>query len=154
MTSLGKVRRLSPRDRGLLFRSLLLLPAIHAALLLFGYCRLQTALETLIPLKKVRVSLSRQEILQEAQTIAEIIDIAARHGIYKATCLRRSLIAWWFLRERGFPSQICFGVRLVDQKLEAHAWVEYSGVIVNDSADTCSRYQPLYDVLPPSELGL
>ncbi len=154
MTNLGKVLEFSARDRRLFLQSLLLLPAIHAALFLFGYSRLQRALETLLRLKRDEVSLSRQEILQEGQRIADVIEIAARHGIYHATCLRRSLLAWLFLRMEGIPSKICFGVRLVDQKLEAHAWVEYRGTIVNDSPEICARYQPLYNVLPSSELGL
>ena len=124
MTGLGKFRQLAPRDRLLLFRSLLLLPVIHTALLMLDYSRLQSAMERMIPLKKDKALFSRSEFLPEVRGIARIVSIAAQHGPYKATCLRRSLLVWWFLREEGIASQICFGVRLLDRQLEAHAWVE------------------------------
>jgi hypothetical protein len=154
MSSLGKVRQLSSSDRRLLFRSLLLLPAIHTALLVVGYSRLRTALVRIVSLGHEKLPSSELEIMDEAQRIVQIVDLAARHGIYKASCLRKSILVWWFLQEEGIQSRICFGVRLVGQNLEGHAWVESSGVIVNDSADTCARYKPMYEVLPSTELGL
>jgi hypothetical protein len=154
ISSLGKVRQLSPRDRRLLFRSLLLLPAIHAALLVLGYSRLHTALERMVPLGKEKVSISELEILDKAQRIAQIVSIAAEHGIYRATCLRKSLLVWWFLREEGISSQICFGVKLTGQSLEAHAWVEYLGTVLNDPQNIRVQYRPLYDTFPATETGL
>src|SRR5687767_12643808 len=154
MTSLDKVRQLSWRERGLLFQSVMLLPVIHAGLLLLGFYRLRRVMEKLIPLKPIHTPVSETEILQRGREIARIVSIAAQHGLYKGTCLRRSLLVCWFLRRKGIQSEIRFGVRMFNRKLEAHAWVEYNGVVVNDSASVHENYQALNDVFPPTELGL
>jgi transglutaminase superfamily protein len=148
---LAKARQLSSGDRRLLYRSLLLLPAIHVVLFVLGYTRLRTALERMVPPGK---DVSELDPVDEAQRVAQIVSMAAGHGIYKATCLRRSLLLWWFLREEGIHSEICFGVRLVDQQLQAHAWVEIQEIVVNDSPEIRLWFQPLHSVLPTSEMRL
>jgi len=135
-------------------RAFLLLPLIHFALLLLGYSRLWGVMEKLIPYKPIDISLSDIEILERARESARIVSIAAQHGLYKATCLRRSLLVWWFLRREGLQGRICFGVRMCDRKLEAHAWVEYKGMVVNDSLQVHERYTALREVLPPTCSGL
>ena len=154
MTNLNKVGGLSRDARRYLFQSVLLLPVIHFALLLLGYFRLRGAMEKLISLKPIDTPVSETEILGRAREIARIVSIAAQHGLYKATCLRRSLLVWWFLRREDIQSEVCFGVRMIDHQLEAHAWVEYRGVVVNDSVDVHKYYQTLNDVFPPTKLGL
>lgn len=154
MTSLNKVRQLSRWERRLLIQSLLLLPMIHAALLTLGYSRLRGVMERLLPLKFIDRPASETENLQRARDVARIVSIAARRGLYKATCLRRSLLVWWFLRRRGIQSCICFGVRKMNQQLEAHAWVEYQGIVVNDSEQVREAYQILEETFPPTKLGL
>lgn len=154
MTNLNKVRQLSRKDRRLLLQSVLLLPVIHFALLLLGYHRLRGVMEKLIPLQSIDAPVSEMEIIQRAQEIARIVSTAAQHGLYKANCLRRSLLAWWFLRRQGIRSNICFGVRMNDQHLEAHAWVERNGIVLNDSGDVHKYYRLLNNVLPSTKLGL
>jgi len=154
MTNLNKLGGLSRNDRRLLFQSVLLLPVIHFGLLLLGYYRLRGVMEKMIPLKPIDAPVSETEILGRAREIARIVSIAAQHGLYRATCLRRSLLVWWFLRRAGIQGKICFGVRMFNGKLEAHAWVEYNGTVVNDSANIHENYQALNDALPSTKLGL
>jgi hypothetical protein len=154
MTSLNKVGQLSRRERRLLIHSVLLLPIIHVALLVLGYSRLRGVMEKLLPLKPIEMHPCEAENIQRARDIARIVSIAARHGLYKATCLRRSLLAWWFLRGQGIQSRICFGVRKMDRQLEAHAWVEYQGIVINDSERVREAYQTLEETFPPTKLGL
>lgn len=154
IANLNKVRELSRKERGLLFQSVLLLPVIHAALLLLGFVRLQRLMETLTPLKPLPRTLSEAETLPRAREITRIVSIAAGHGLYRATCLRRSMLVWWFLRREGIPSHICFGVRMTDRTLEAHAWVEWDGIVLNDSITVHEQYKALQDVLPATTLGL
>jgi hypothetical protein len=154
MTNLDKLRQLSRQQRGLLFQSVLLLPLIHVALLVLGHYRLRGALEKLFPLQPTSTPGSETEILAQARATARIVDIVGGHGLYRATCLRRSLLVWWFLRRRGIRSSVSFGVRRLEGRLEAHAWVEYSGAIVNDSANVLENYQALRNVLPSSHWGL
>jgi hypothetical protein len=154
MISLGKVRQLSHRERWLLFRSLLLLPVVHAALSIFGYSRLRIAMEKIIPLKDGRTLFSRANQLEEAYMMARIISIAAQYGVYKATCLRRSLVLWWLLREDGISSQICLGVRIHDHQLDAHAWVEADGFVVNDAGNIREQFKILDDGILLTSTGL
>lgn len=152
--NLNKLRVLSRPERRLLFISVLLLPFIHAALILLGYSRLRRWMERLAPPKPIEHPLYETVYLPRARDIARIVSIAARHGVYKATCLRRSLLTWWLLRREGIPGKICFGVRMSEGRLEAHAWVEYNGSVVNDSATIRAQYQPLYGALRANEPGL
>lgn len=154
MTNLDKLRQLSPKERGLLFQSVLLLPVVHAGLLFLGFYRLQRVMEWLSPLQSMDMTVPETRILEWAREIARIVAIAAEHGVYKATCLRRSLLVWWFLRREGIQSDLCFGVRMLDRKLEAHAWVEYNGVVVNDSRSVYITFEPLHDMFPSTKTGL
>lgn len=154
ISQLDKLRKLSLEERELLFQSVLLLPLIHLALLSLGYYRLRRLMERRDPPDLVGASTSEREILHRARETARIVSIAAQHGLYKATCLRRSLLLWWLLRRERIASEIRFGVRKWDDKLEAHAWVEYKGVVVNDSSAVRENYQPLGEILPTTQLGL
>lgn len=154
VTNLNKVRGLSPKYRRLLFQSVLLLPCIHVALIFLGYIRLRRVMEKLIPSKTIVGPPSDSEGIQRAQEIARIVSIAAQHGLYKATCLRKSLLTWGFLRREQLAAKLCFGVRMSHQKLEAHAWVEYNGIVLNESENVHERYQALQDTFPETKLGL
>jgi Transglutaminase-like superfamily len=152
VSNLNKLRQLPKEDRIWLFQATLLLPLIHLALLSVGYYRLRRWMERSSPLQIVDAS--ENEIPQRAEALARIVEIAAKHGIYRATCLRRSLLLWWFLRRAGIPSQLRFGVRRQCDRLEAHAWVECHGIVVNDSAAVHENYQTLDGVLPSTHFGL
>lgn len=154
MTNLSKVGQLSKYERRLLFQSVLFLPTIHITLYLLGYYRLRGVMEKMIPIKPFDNPASETQILQRAQEIARIVSIAAKHGFYKATCLRKSLLVWGFMRRQGIQGRICFGVRMIEGRLEAHAWVEYQGIVINDSMDVHKNYRALNDVFPPSKFGL
>ena len=154
MSNLDKFWELPRRDRRQLFESLLLLPAIHLGLLCLGYYRLRGLMEGSSPLPVTSEPASESEGMQRGGEIARIVEIAAGHGVYKATCLRRSLLVWWFLRREGIQSQIRFGVRMTGQRLEAHAWVECNGIVLNDSATVHQNYQALDDAFPSTSLGL
>ena len=154
MSHLNKLRQLSWNDRWLLILSLLLLPFIHAALIVMGYSPLRKLLERLTSSKTTDKPVLETDNIRRAQHIAGIVSIAARRGLYKATCLRRSLLVWWFLRREGIPAHIRFGVRMLNGNLEAHAWLEYNGSILNDSAHVRERFQTLDRGLPSTSWGL
>lgn len=72
--------------------------------------------------------------------MARIITAAASHHLFSISCLPRSLTLWWILRQRGMDSEIRIGVRCQGELLEAHAWVEYQKVPLNDTPDVHRRY--------------
>lgn len=154
MISLDKFRQLPSHERWLFLQAVCLLPLIHLGLLLLGYLRLMEGLEKIVSVKAGTNPRSETEIIAQAQRSAWIISQAARHGIYKASCLRKSILLWFFLRRQRVETCICFGVRIVHRQLEAHAWVEYRGIVLNDLADIGMHYRALVNELPPTKRGL
>jgi hypothetical protein len=88
-----------------------------------------------------------------ARGVARVVDVAARRGPYGATCLPRSLTLWWLLRRRGIDPELRIGVRKGAGNFEAHAWVEFRGLVLNDSADVRERFA-MFDraILPFGEV--
>ena len=127
-----KVRRLSGRERALLLESLVLLPLVWLGLRLFGLRRMR-------PLAGLARTASRLSG-EQAQRTAGIVGLAARHGLYRATCLEESLALLWMLGRRATPASLHLGFRKDGGQFEAHAWVECGGIVLNDSTDVAQRY--------------
>jgi len=53
----------------------------------------------------------------------------------QATCLRQSLVVWFLLRRRGLPAELRIGARKVEDRLEAHAWVESNGLCLDGTRE-------------------
>jgi hypothetical protein len=151
---LNRLQELTPHERSLLLLSMLLLPLLQFGLGLLGYRRLRGTLESMTPLSGRDRSLSATQKATRAQQITRIVMIASQSGLYKATCLRRSLLTWWLLRREGIASDICLGVRTHGGVLEAHAWVEHEGLVLNDRPDVRQKFQVLQDTLPSTSAGL
>lgn len=71
---------------------------------------------------------------------ANWINAAARHPWPWARCLQRSLALCFLLERRGVQAQLKIGVRKNGSALEAHAWVEYCGKVLNDSQEVSQRF--------------
>ena len=46
------------------------------------------------------------------------------------------------LRQRGVESDLRIGVRLIEGRLEAHAWIEVDGQPLNESAAVTDQFAP------------
>lgn len=126
----GAFFRLPGSDRWLALRCVLLLPAVGVALRVIRMPRLQPLLN--------RYAISEFDIadavaVQRGRQVASIVRSVARQGFYPAKCLEQSLAVWYLLRRERIPVDICIGVRMPKQVLEAHAWVEYRGTVLEDS---------------------
>lgn len=154
MSNWHKLLRLSGQEKALLFQSLLLLPLVHALLGLSGYQRLVRFIQEKIPLKLLKQPLTQDEKIQRAISAARLVSIAAAYGIYRASCLRRSLALLILLRRQGIAGELCFGVRQAARALEAHAWVEVAGEVVNDRLDIRQDFAPLGAAFPATRSGL
>ncbi len=75
-----------------------------------------------------------------ARRHARAVDVAAGNVPFRARCLERSLALWRLLRRRRMAAELRIGVRKSERDLEAHAWVELAGRVVNDRADVHRRY--------------
>lgn len=74
-------------------------------------------------------------------------------GVWRLTCLKRSLALYHFLSALGMPVQICFGIRLPktsgDQaapgQLEGHAWLQYQDALYLEiDPDMTRTYRETY----------
>ena len=133
--ALAKLLDLPAADRRILIKAALLMPAVRLAILLAGLARVMAWIDS--------AAVARREgTLQEVRTLARLVNIAATHVPLGATCLTRSVLLRWLLLRRGIDAQLRIGVRLAQGGLEAHAWVEFQGQLVNDRAEVCEAFLP------------
>jgi hypothetical protein len=72
-----------------------------------------------------------------------MVAVATRHLPWHSTCLERSLVLRRLLAKRGLDTELCIGVRKERETLQAHAWLEKGGEVVNDSPLTTAAYARL-----------
>lgn len=141
---LAQFRALSSRDRRTFLSAMARLPLFWIGLRVVGLQRLQTWLQ-----RKPHPAAGTLPT-DELQRLGALINSAAHHALGPANCLTRSLYLWWLLQRKGIPSQLRIGVRLTESKLEAHAWVEYAGIPINDRPDVSTTYAAFTEPVSPS----
>jgi hypothetical protein len=77
------------------------------------------------------------------QRSSDFVDLAARHHLYPMTCLRRSLALQWLLSRSGLDTSLQFGVRRENGKLQAHAWLEHQGQVIDKTPIPIEQYANL-----------
>ena len=140
---LAKFLALSTEEKRVFLSAVLLLPLIWLGLRLFGLARLQAWID------RVPFAARRQLSVAELSDIGALVNSAARYAPGPVTCLTRSLLLRWLLRRRGIASVLRIGVQLVEGRLDAHAWVEYQGVPINDAPDVGQRFAAFNETLSP-----
>jgi len=81
-------------------------------------------------------------LYETAKMISRLESAAARNLFFRPNCLENSLVLWWLLRNRGITAQLRVGARKTGQRLEAHAWVECDGVVLNEPEETHLHFKP------------
>jgi hypothetical protein len=120
------------------------LPCCMLLLRTFGFNRLYTWLLHHSP--PLDPSVPTPAVMTEVRKLGHLTNLAARHHIVRPTCLHRSFLLWWLLRRRGLDARLQIGVRrTADSKaptaeIEAHAWVEMNGQVINDAAEVQSCF--------------
>jgi hypothetical protein len=147
--NLRKVQQLSWSERRLLLQAFLVLPLVALGLRGFGLGPVQTLLSNLQPLGPNPDEETGKLLLPQAQAIARLVKIAARHGLWRPKCLAQSLTLWWLLRRRKIGGDLRIGVQPQGGRLEAHAWVTCQGVVLNDGDDVHLRYAPFAKPIIP-----
>jgi hypothetical protein len=137
------VRAMSWRDRGLFVETLAIVSTLP---LVLRVVRVQRLTETLGRSIDGRPPAAGHVDEHRARQIARIVAMASRHTPNANSCLHRSLALWWVLGRRGLDSHLKMGARLNDGRLDAHAWVEHSGLVINDDPEVIGGYTPLSGV--------
>ena len=73
--------------------------------------------------------------------------VATAGALYpgRALCLEQSLVLYWLLRGRGVAVRYSQGV--IPSPFQAHAWIEYHGVVINDVPEHARQFLALPDQL-------
>src|SRR5262249_19102104 len=136
-------------DRRTLAQAMFLLPLMALVLRLIGFRRSQRIFSCFIPHKSSGIIEQSETTLTQALHISRLVSLAVRHGVHPANCLQRSLALWWLLRRQGIRSELYIGTRKEAGRLDAHAWIEMEGVVLNDSSDVRHLYEPFdREILP------
>lgn len=133
------LRGLTHEERRLLFGSVFALPLIALSIRLFGLKRTRSFMRRGSRDKTREPS---PDDLDLARRLARMVDLAAQHGPWPANCLQRSLVLWRHLGRRALPAELRIGVRSARAGVEAHAWVELWGVVLNDREDIDRHFTP------------
>ncbi len=154
MRNWDRLKTLTAAERKLLLQALVLLPVVHGCLKCLGYFRLVSFMEARLPLARKPGGSPFAEMQPRAAAAARMVSIAAFSGPYRAGCLRRSLVLVILLRRQGIEGELVFGTRRIAQSLEAHAWVEIQGIVINDHPHIRQQYTPLEVPFPSTQVGL
>lgn len=91
-----------------------------------------------------RIETARSEhILAIIQRQRWLLDLASHYHLYNMTCLRRALAFQKLLARRGIITDLRFGVRLVADKIGAHAWLEHNGLSISEPEAITGRFAAL-----------
>ncbi|MBW4652682.1 MAG: lasso peptide biosynthesis B2 protein [Kaiparowitsia implicata GSE-PSE-MK54-09C] len=140
MRRLRKFLHLSSSDRTLLIEALIVILVLKLGLWLLPFRVLHT------------YSLKLSQVLMQPhgleghriQSIVQSIEIVTWHIPGKAKCLARAMAVQFMLRRRNHQTSLHIGVtKRTDSVLEAHAWLEYDGVIVIGGVPDFNRFKPL-----------
>lgn len=78
---------------------------------------------------------------------ANAVRFAGTHGIFRPKCLVRAVAIDAMVRRAGIAgSRIRIGVRVLDGKFSAHAWVELNGRVLGDRRDHVRQFAQIADV--------
>lgn len=134
---------LSLAAKGVVLRSLILLPIVALGL------RLQGTRRTASALRCASSKVARKSALLTPEETARLVDSAS--NFLHLTCMPRSMVLCHLLRRDGIPAEMRLGVSKPEGGVFlAHAWVELEGLPLAESAAVRERYA----VFPQSETAI
>lgn len=134
-------------------------PCIILALRLLQFRRLQQLLNTFVETRRSRpvwqmdgptdVARQGEPTVLQVQQFSGLVQRAIRHSPFPGNCLERSLTLWCLSRYWGMMSELRIGVRKEQNQILAHAWVEYQGQVLNDSATISNQFASFQQPIEP-----
>lgn len=144
LATLARGLRLPSAERAGFLRAYAALAQTDLALRVRGF---QGVVTSVAPLTPSASAMTLNDVdISRVNGYVRWIKSAARLHLAPARCLHESLTLHRWLRADGLPSEIRIGVRKEDGALQAHAWVELCGQIVNDAPAVVAQFQPLEGV--------
>jgi Transglutaminase-like superfamily len=139
----GKWRRFlnrPPEDRVFILRAALILPLTEIGLRLFGFRRWKELIEKFSLPANLSHSWPADAQRETAARAVRAVRSVELHGPTNPNCLERSMTLWWLLRREGIDGELHIGARKQGARLEAHAWVELDGKVLNDVVEVHQQY--------------
>lgn len=85
--------------------------------------------------------------LAEARRLSLAVQRAGEHGVFRPSCLVRSVALQRMLGRRGHHgSRIRIGVLSQEHEFLAHSWVEYGELVLGDHPFHVQRFEPVGSV--------
>ena len=134
-----RYRKLDPEARRLFWRAVVLLPWVAYSLRVRGFQRTRENLARRVPNGPSNTARDARSA-EVAQITSRMVRAGARHGPAHPSCLEQSLVLWFLMAREGVPARLRIGVKKSAGKFEAHAWVEYDGVPLNQSEEVHHHY--------------
>lgn len=146
-----RFRELSAAEFLLLVQAPVALPLAALGLRRWGLKRVQAFLARRPSSREVAPDAAARQA--EVDRLVWVVKVAAMYGPWRANCLQRSVVLWWFLRRRGHAGELRIGVRRDRETgaLDFHAWMERDGVVLNDDPEVRSRYAVFDRVIAPRD---
>ena len=132
-----RFRHLSSSERRLLALVWLGLPLVELSLRRDGLNRTQRRLVWLAN----RLQKKSQGPSHSPDQIVKLLNLALRYTLLRPRCLGRTLTLQWLLEIQGLRSEMRLGVRYTPTGLEAHAWLEYQGRVLNDRPEMVAQFR-------------
>jgi hypothetical protein len=130
-----RFRALDAEAQKIFGRAVVLFPLVVLSLRLRGFKRTKSSLQARLS----RVSRSANAA-ERIPAICRMVKAAGHYGFVNPNCLEESLVLWYFLERENISAVLRIGVRKLQGKFEAHAWVENEGVALNHGEWTQPHY--------------
>lgn len=105
---------------------------------IFGYKKTRYIVDKIISPINCNVSNSKKFLGNESK----IIGYSVGNSLFKSTCLEKSLFTYLIVGMYGIKTELKFGVNNSTEDFSSHAWVEYQGIILNDTPETLDNISP------------
>jgi hypothetical protein len=122
-------------ERMILLYAIVLLPIITWAGRLLGYRAAQKLLACLTPLRSTNPSNIDPDQMAQAGMMTRLVATAAERSFSSIPCWTRAMVLYRLLHRQGIRGNVCFGVLRKDKNIQAHAWVELEGHVLDPSGE-------------------
>ena len=146
MRMFNKLRSFTPADYRVLLWATIMLPAVGLRLRIQGFKSVYSWAHD----RSIHRIAADADGTERSIRLGRMVNIAASRGLYRASCLCRSLVLLKAMQREGLKGELKIGVGKeprgkLPSVLNAHAWVEHAGLVVNDAEGVASTYV-LFDV--------
>lgn len=135
---------LNRQERGVVARSILLLPISRLMTRLLGYKAWHKALLNRRGPQKIDFA------AKDGRAYGSLVNDTSYSLPGSYNCLQRSLVLQYLLQKKYGVGELRIGVASDSVGIRAHAWVEMNGEVVNDSPAITEQFAPFdSEILPP-----